>query len=125
MTLAEQAAAGVDREPAVDVGFAAFDRLGVLALFEQPQALDAEHLGDAEAVVDLGEVDLVGPDSGPLVGVLGGCPGQRLECHRGGFGVDGAGAQRRGGQLDCPAVGILLDRLVAHQDHCGGAVGDR
>jgi hypothetical protein len=44
-------------------------------------AFHTEDFGDAEAVVDLGEVDFIRTDARSFVGVLGGCPGERLERH--------------------------------------------
>jgi hypothetical protein len=91
MAFAEQSPAGVDRQPSVDVGFAALDCRRVFTLLEQSKTFHPKYLSDAEAVVDFGEVDLVGTNSRPLISILGGRPGERFERHGSGLDVDRSG----------------------------------
>ena len=60
MAEALQATAGVDRDLAVDVRVTLADELRAFALLTELKILAVQDLGDGEAVVHLGEVDLLG-----------------------------------------------------------------
>src|SRR5450631_2409956 len=85
MSLAEQSPAGVDRESPVDMCLSASDCEQVGTLFEQAEPLDPQGLGNAEAVVHFGEVNILRPDPGDFISSIGRFAGQRFEGHRGGL----------------------------------------
>src|ERR1019366_1400212 len=98
MTLAEQTPTGVDRKSSADLRLSASHCQQVSTLLEEPEPLDPQGLGDAEAVVPLGEVHVLGPDPRDLICRVGRVAGERLEGHRRGLGLDLARAQRGGGE---------------------------
>ena len=61
------AAAGVDRQPAAQVDLTTGHERPALALLAEAPILELQQDGDGEAVVDLGHVDVVRPESGPPV----------------------------------------------------------
>ena len=72
VALGEQAAAGVDRDLAADLGRAFVDQLAGLALAAEAEVLVVQELGGGEAVVQLDLAEVLGADAGLLVGFLGG-----------------------------------------------------
>ena len=76
-------------------GRAGQEEVGRAALLAQPEVVVVDELGGGEAVVQLDEVEVVGPDAGLLVGLLGGVLGQRVD-----VGEDLAGLLPRVGRED-------------------------
>src|SRR5581483_358809 len=80
MALAEQAARDVDWRIAAEVGMlatAAIDEFAGLAVAAQAEVLVVHELGGGKAVVQLGEIHVLGAQARHLVRLLGGAPGQR------------------------------------------------
>jgi hypothetical protein len=67
VALTQQTAAGVDRQPAADVRVTPGDGVEVLTAGEEACTLDPQNFRDREAVVHLGDGDILGPDPGALV----------------------------------------------------------
>src|SRR5262249_1614485 len=65
-----QPAGGVDRDPTRERRFALERRASAVALLEEPEVFDVEDLGDGEAVVHLGAVDVGRTDAGHRVRAL-------------------------------------------------------
>src|SRR5256885_2890876 len=68
-------AAGIDRKAAIDVDGAARDERAALALGAEAEVFDLDQHGDREAVVELGDVDVVRSEPGPLEEPFGDDPG--------------------------------------------------
>src|SRR4030095_8834150 len=66
-TTPDQAAAGVDDDVAPVVAPAGGHERPCLALLAEAELLVGDHLGDREAVVHLGEIDVAGADAGHAV----------------------------------------------------------
>ena len=71
VALREVAAAGVDRDAATEVDLAAGDERSALALGAEPPVLELHEDGDREAVVHLGDVDVLRAEPGSGVERLG------------------------------------------------------
>ena len=70
MAFGQQAAAGVDRDLAIDRGAALGGPEGPLAARHQAQILAVDHLGDREAVVQFDHIDIGGRDARGLISPL-------------------------------------------------------
>src|SRR5690349_15818339 len=79
VTLREQTTTRVDRLLTADAPVAFVEQPSILAGRTEAETLDAEDLSHREAVVDLRDVDVLGPDPGHLVGDLRAVVGNRLE----------------------------------------------
>ena len=86
MPLALEAPRGVDGHAPVAPGLARRHGLESLSLLEEPQVLDVDHLGDAEAVVHLGKLYVLCGEPRGAVG-LGGSVLVGLEGSEAGAGV--------------------------------------
>ena len=71
VALREVTAAGVDRDRPAELDLAGGDERPALALLAEAPVLQLQQHGDREAVVQLGDVDVVGAESGPPVQRLG------------------------------------------------------
>ena len=71
VALREMPAAGVDRDRATDVDRAARHERAAFALGAEPPVLDLEQHGDAEAVVELGHIDVGRAEAGAAVQHVG------------------------------------------------------
>ncbi len=124
-------ARGVDGEIRAELGDAAGGELPALARLGEAQVLVVHNLGDREAVVALGDVDLLGGvrHAGHLVGRLGrlarGAEGREVP-GRVELGVPVPGGHRIGDAAeDRVGVGELGRQVSAREDRRGGAVGRR
>ena len=66
LAVGQAAAVGVDRQPAADLGLAGQDQLLLLAVRAQTGLGHVHQLGAGLGVLDLGDVDIAGPDAGLL-----------------------------------------------------------
>src|SRR5438093_10409058 len=126
MAAADQSAARVDDDVTAVVAPAGGDERPGLPLGAEAQLLVGDQLGDGEAVVDLGDVDVPGADAGRLVRrrrrALHGRPVRVVLVHRGQLeAVEGltAAPDPHG------RVGQRARPVFTGDDHGGRAVGDR
>src|SRR5581483_3775054 len=99
------------------------DELAGLAGLAQPEVVVVDELGGGEAVVELDEVEILGPDTGRLVGPVGGQAGEGVDVGLDLAAVDERIAgEHRGGDLDRPAADLVGQggQAFAAGDHDGG-----
>ena len=121
MTLGEQTARHVDRNPPPERHIAVVDQPSRVAVPAQPEVLVVEDLGGGEAVVEFDEIHILRPEAGHLVG-----RGRSLA----GAGVDirhdqvaflpGVGGEHRGAHLDGAVHEAEFAHLLLGSDHGGG-----
>src|SRR5262245_20684379 len=126
MTAADEATPGIDDHVATVLAAPGCDEGARLALLAEPQLLVRDQLGDGEAVVDLGDVDVTGRDAGHPV------RRRRRPVQRRPVSVvlvergELEAVERLAGSAN--PHWLLGDRarpFLAGQDHRRGAVGDR
>ena len=79
VALREEAAAGVHGDLAADVRRALVDHAAGFAFAADAEVLVVQQLGGGEAVVELDQVEVLGPDAGLLVRDLRGVAGERVD----------------------------------------------
>src|SRR6266550_4069573 len=123
---ADEAASRIDHDVATVIAASGRHERSGLALLAEAQLLVGDQLGDGEAVVDLGDVDIAGPDPGHPVGrfsrALERGPVSVILVERGELETverlpRATNEDRLVGDRACP--------FLAGQDHGGGTVGDR
>src|SRR5947209_17479506 len=72
MALGLETAAGIDGPLALETCATGLRVGAAFALVHKSEVFDRKDLGDCEAIVDLGEVDLLGADTGKLVSAFRG-----------------------------------------------------
>src|SRR2546422_4204115 len=123
---ADEAATGIDDDVTTVVAASGRYEGSRLTLLAEAQLLVGDQLGDCEAVVDLGDIDVTGSDTGHPVrrggGALEGGPVRVILVERGELEA----VERLTGPADPDRlVGDGARPFLAGQDHGGGAVGDR
>src|SRR5438093_11589066 len=115
----------VHRDVTLERRAALLDQLPALALLAEAQVLDVRDLGPREAVVHLGEVDVLGRDPGRLVRLArGGLRGAEAEVVEGGIEVGTAGRDGEARALDQHRrLSEALGQVGAADDRRGGPVG--
>ena len=98
---------------AVPPGGSGPEVVGSATLLAQHEVVVVDQLGGGEAVVQLDEVEVLGPDAGRLVGLLGRVPGQRVHVGQDLAGLlPRVGGEHRGADLDRAALLLERQRLA-------------
>ena len=122
MALAEQPAMGVDRQLAAQPDAAVHHERPALALLAEAQDLELAHHGEGEAVVDLGDVDVLRPDAGHREAALGAAFTRPKSRRSGRCAID---AGDSGWPSATPMIGdqrlLQVARAVGGADDDGGA----
>ena len=77
MAFAFEASAGVERHGSAAACFACRGEEAALSAVAEAQVFHGDDFGDGEAIVEFGEVDLLGAEAGLAVGLAGGGRGER------------------------------------------------